>query len=414
MRVLIHQSHHDPNRPDGWSGAPGEATWVLDLVSRIQTALTARGIVSVITPGDLKDHPEFHADYDAFIAPHYEANVHNEGGSFWGRASASATPEKDDRLGAIFWQRYSLLPGKPQNRFQWNNVNVTDYYAFRQTTPNTPGILVEHGVGAPGAPDFQWLRDNVQAIANVWVSALAAFLGTQPPGPQTVPARFWIIGPARQFSAPPTAHPDAAEWAAIYASAAPNAGIRAEAAFAQALKETANFNFGGTAQREWNNPAGLGVTGAPGIGNRFPTKLAGAQAHLGHLLCYIGVHTQPFCTLDQRHFSPGQTLWTGVKQRTASATGHMNLPNDLRELDGRWAVPGTGYGESVASIAESLPFPQPAPVLTLEQKVDRLLAIAEARESMVWIARDQRSLDVERGDTFDPNRPPLDPRIDKR
>lgn len=46
-----------------------------------------------------------------------------------------------------------------------------------------------------------------------------------------------------------------------------------------------------------------------------------------------------------------------------------------------------------------------------EAKLDRVLAILEAREPLVWIARDQRALDVETGKAFDPAKGPADPRI---
>lgn len=46
-----------------------------------------------------------------------------------------------------------------------------------------------------------------------------------------------------------------------------------------------------------------------------------------------------------------------------------------------------------------------------DQMLRRLLALAEAREPLVWIARTQRQLDVEDGKTYDPNRAPKDSRI---
>lgn len=46
------------------------------------------------------------------------------------------------------------------------------------------------------------------------------------------------------------------------------------------------------------------------------------------------------------------------------------------------------------------------------QRLDRILAILEAREALVWAARAQRGLDVERQNTpFDHSTPPIDPRI---
>ena len=46
-----------------------------------------------------------------------------------------------------------------------------------------------------------------------------------------------------------------------------------------------------------------------------------------------------------------------------------------------------------------------------EAKLDRVLAILEAREPLVWIAREQRGLDVESGKPFDATQGPMDPRI---
>ena len=144
------------------------------LCDRIAASCKTLGIDVTIVDGDLLDHPEFHQDYDAFGAPHYDANVYsNVGGAFWGRAAASPTALRDDVLGSIFWRRFRAIPGAPASHFERMNVNVTDYYAFRLTTDKTPGFLVEHGVGAPGAPDFQWLRDNVQQIADCWALSFA-------------------------------------------------------------------------------------------------------------------------------------------------------------------------------------------------------------------------------------------------
>lgn len=186
VKVLWHLSHHSSTRPDGWSGAPDEARWVREALTPLVIEEAAlRGIEIVTVDGDLQDHPEFHANYGAFCAAHYEANVHGEGGSFWGRAAASNTAAEDDRFGNIFWKRYSRLVGKPPDRFGWNNKNVTDYYGFRLTSVSTPGILVEHGVGAPNAPDFAWLRQNVHAIAVVWADSLVEFLGLSQEEPVT-------------------------------------------------------------------------------------------------------------------------------------------------------------------------------------------------------------------------------------
>jgi hypothetical protein len=125
----------------------------------------------------------------------------------------------------------------------------------------------------------------------------------------------------------------------LYQSLGALSGILPEVAFAQALHETGNFTFPGTARPEWHNPAGIGVTGAPGVGNVFPDWEAGIRAHLGHLLWYFGPNHPivGFCDKDPRHFG-----------------AHKLLPNDLRQLNGKWAVPGTNYGESIYSIVNSI------------------------------------------------------------
>lgn len=129
------------------------------------------------------------------------------------------------------------------------------------------------------------------------------------------------------------------EYATLYVRLCPIAGIRTSIALAQAIHETGYFRFQGIARAEWNNPAGLGVTGGEGIGNRFPTKEVGVRAHLGHLLWYFSPHhpVAGFCEHDQRHFG-----WNG---------GHKNLENDITSLSGRWA-PSSNYGLALAQLAD--------------------------------------------------------------
>lgn len=203
VRVLLQLSHHSAGQPDGWSGAPDEAVWVQSLVALVKPGLEAKGVTVTLVDGDLGSktnpgatHPAYAQDYDAFIAPHYEANLHGMGGSFWGRAAASTTGAQDDRLGAIFWRRYQALPGVPTPHFEWNNPNVTAYYAFNLTSAHTPGILVEHGVGAPGAPDHDWMRTNLKAIAQTWVDAICEFGGIS--GSSTPPQEGTDMTPAQE------------------------------------------------------------------------------------------------------------------------------------------------------------------------------------------------------------------------
>lgn len=339
MNVLLHDSHN-PHA----GGAPGEAEWVMQLNDRITAKANAVGISVVRVPGDLQDHPEFHSDYDVFLAPHYDANIYGEGGWFWDRAAASTTADKDDAIGAIFQRRYLTIPNVPPSRFNRRNANTRDYYGFRLTSVNTPGYLVEHGVGAVDAPDYQWLRDNLDVIAQTHVDTWCEVGGIAIPQP-TLDPRFKVLG----NSAPMTVPNVDPSIVALYVALAPVVGIRAEIAMAQAIHETGWFKFDGTVVTpDWHNPCGLGV-GANPIPNRpnssdckFTSWEAGIRAHLGHLLAYFkqdDAHIVGYCDADPRHFP------------------HKKYSNDVRQLNGRWAVPGPTYGEAIANVVDSIVVP---------------------------------------------------------
>lgn len=185
MRSLVHRSHHSSSRPDGWSGAPGEAHYIGELIDRLIAVAAPLGVEIVTVDGDLLDHPEFHdPSYVLFWAPHYESDTHGLGGSgwFWGRAARSLSGPEDDRLGAIFERRYRELTastGGPLQRQDWMTVNVTDYYGFRLDRA-VPGILTELGIGAPGAADHDWLRAHIDDIARVIALSIAEYGGLWP------------------------------------------------------------------------------------------------------------------------------------------------------------------------------------------------------------------------------------------
>lgn len=393
MNILLQNSHHQSGRADGWSGAPGEAAWVLDLNDRIEAKAQRAGISVVRVDGDLADHPEYHNDYTLFDAPHYEANLHytlgmhllphkrcglvpealmgrnrvtsragvsvdpqgHVGGWLWGRASASATAPLDDKIGGLFQNIYvAYMQSKGYDlpfRDKWNNVNITDYYGFRLTSLTTSGWLTEHGVGAPGAPDHDWLYNNVDDIAGVHVNSYLQFAGVQPISPLDVHlfgvstvTKDTLLNFARAVN---PIFP--AEWVDQYYAIAPLASMRVEFAFAQMLKESNYGRYTGIAAPEWNNPVGLGVTGGAGVGNRFATKRDGVVAHLQHLLFYLwgAKHADtPFCSplVDFRH--------TGGSQ--VNLGEHRMYGNDITMLNAKWATPGPTYGNDIAKLANDI------------------------------------------------------------
>lgn len=114
-------------------------------------------------------------------------------------------------------------------------------------------------------------------------------------------------------------------------------GIRADIAFAQAIKETGFFKFGGDVTPEQNNYAGIGTTGGGVKGAYFESSQVGIRAQIQHLKAYC--NKKP---LIQAQVDPRFHLVT------------RGIAPCVENLNGRWAVPGKGYGESIMKIVEEM------------------------------------------------------------
>lgn len=110
-------------------------------------------------------------------------------------------------------------------------------------------------------------------------------------------------------------------------------GVRPDVAFAQALKETGFFRYGGTVTEDQNNYCGLGTTSSEVKGAYFPTAELGVRAHIQHLLAYASPK-EPAAELVDPRFMLVRSTYMGKLGRWG-------------DLNGRWAVPGHGYGESI-------------------------------------------------------------------
>lgn len=116
-----------------------------------------------------------------------------------------------------------------------------------------------------------------------------------------------------------------------YFSVGREEGVRADVALAQAVKETAAFNFGGSVQHHQFNFAGIGATG-PGVpGVSWPTIPDGARGHLRRLRMYAEGSDAIYDL---------EILQRPLPRQYWGAAPHVE------DLGGRWA-PSPGYGWSI-------------------------------------------------------------------
>ena len=118
-------------------------------------------------------------------------------------------------------------------------------------------------------------------------------------------------------------------------------GVRPDMAFAQALKETGYFRYGGTVTPDQNNYCGLGTTSESVKGAYFSDSLLGVRAHIQHLLAYASTRQPVEPVVDPRY------------DLVRSVYGDDTL-GTWEDLNGRWAVPGYTYGQSILEMFDRI------------------------------------------------------------
>ena len=131
------------------------------------------------------------------------------------------------------------------------------------------------------------------------------------------------------------------ELVAYYYEEGAREGIRPDVAFAQALKETGFFRYGGTVTPDQNNYCGLGTTSTTVKGAYFSTSQIGVRAHIQHLLAYASTRQPVQPVVDPRYSLVRNVYGT-------------NTLGNWQDLNGRWAVPGDSYGQSILSMFRAI------------------------------------------------------------
>ena len=114
-------------------------------------------------------------------------------------------------------------------------------------------------------------------------------------------------------------------------------GVSPEVLYGQVMKETGYLKFGNLVQPNQCNFGGLGATGPGNPGYTFGFVREGLRAQVQHLKAYGS--TEPLINpcIDARF----KYVSRGCAPRTV-------------DLNGKWAVPGVGYGESIDAIAKEV------------------------------------------------------------
>ena len=134
---------------------------------------------------------------------------------------------------------------------------------------------------------------------------------------------------------------DISEFCEQVVSAASSEGVRPEVVFAQAMLETGWLQFGGSVSVDQCNFAGLGATGSQVKGASFDNVYLGLLAQTQHLKGYATS-------------SPLNNTCVDPRYQVLIDRGLLGVSPCLEDLNGRWAVPGDGYGQKIAKIIDRL------------------------------------------------------------
>lgn len=128
-------------------------------------------------------------------------------------------------------------------------------------------------------------------------------------------------------------------FAEIFLEEGAKEGVTGDKAFCQAMHETGWLKFGGQVLPEQHNYSGIGATNNSPVGKGawFTSEREGIRAQIQHLKAYASKEPLKTDCVDPRFHLVTRGIapsWT--------------------DLNGRWAVPGTNYGQSILALHEEL------------------------------------------------------------
>ena len=351
--ILVQAGHQSPREPghETQTGAPGE----LELVTDIQHALVRllshdANFHAIPMPGRIPGGIKV----DGAIFLHADG-VDNQTAHGYSLGFPAGF-EVNRRLAHLIADEFEKLPGHPSRRPDNNTVDMAEYYGYSLVDTPGPEVLVEHGF-VTNPDEHQWLKKNVDELAQAEYSALLRFFGLAEPVPDS-----GAVTPGSKLLAPERApegqakgyllalqhgeytDDDVRRIVDLYYTTAEAVGLDPLIVVAQMAEETGHLTSHWS-QRPRRNFAGIGVTGAPGEGLSFPNLHTAVRAHTGRLLAYAlpsGAGTQAQAQLIEEAlaFRPLPDEFRGVAPT-------------LGGLAGTWATDDQ-YAITVAGVANEI------------------------------------------------------------
>jgi len=355
MTVLIDPGHAPGNANGGRNGYREYAgMWKLSNV--LKDALINSSVRAELTRAEHTDpHLEVRGSmakgHDLFISQH--SNAFN--GMVRGVECFHSVARPNDRaVAAKLTAAVSTLMNNPDRGAKTRVGNSgLDYYGVIRAAvaAGCPHVfLIENGFHDNVRDEAFLLKDeNLQRIAKVQAQVILDTLGVKKAIHESQLMKRPIMGTsalsAEQLAAfllsrnpHPRINCTALELAWFYVIEGDIEGVRGDVAFCQSILETGWFRYGGQVLPEQNNFGGIGaVNNSPiGAGAWFDSPQIGVRAQIQHLKAYAS--TEP------------------LKQANASPRFHLitrGIAPFWEDLNGRWAVPGTYYAQTILHIYET-------------------------------------------------------------
>ncbi len=348
-KVYVSPSTQDHNLGVGGYGTEEqEMNRIADFVC---AGLTRHGI-SWRRNNPSMDLTQIGSDSNAYHPDIHVAIHSNAGGGQGTEAWAYGPGTNAERLAKAIYPYVSALSPGADRGIKFKNTFYETGNSIQATS-----CIVEVGFH-DNATDAADIQSRPQAYGEAFVHGICDYFGIKYDGGQPIPAPQPVPQPQ---PAPVIKHsilgreditvdqclqfirkinPGAsASLIAIYKKYGEILGITWGKAVAQMIKETNYLRFTGDVHAGQNNFAGLGAVGGGAQGASFPSEDVGVLAQMEHAFGYATTQSLP----------PG----IGLVDPRFGLLARGSCPN-WEDLNGHWAVPGDGYGESIIALYEKM------------------------------------------------------------